>query len=98
MALSKIKHRVLLEIVQRYVPGTSSEISLAALEKIIKNDKRFSGNTKFFADYESVKIVGEEKVRYTEVIAVMDAARGFRSEKGMITMFPNVSIAGGIVQ
>ncbi len=51
-----------------------------------------------FADHESIKLVGEEKIKYQTVIAVMDAARGTRTPDGNVTMFPNVSIAGGIIQ
>jgi hypothetical protein len=32
------------------------------------------------------------------VVSVMDAARGMRGDQGSVTMFPNVSIAGGIFQ
>ena len=32
------------------------------------------------------------------VVAVMDAARGYKTANGNVSLFPNVSIAGGIVQ
>jgi biopolymer transport protein ExbD len=55
-----------------------------------------------FADHESVKIVAEEQVKYNTVIAVMDAARATKVGEGEtsvnVQMFPNVAIAGGIVQ
>jgi biopolymer transport protein ExbD len=54
--------------------------------------------TTVFPDHESIKIVAEEKMKYKTVVAVMDAARGTRTPDGNVTMFPNVSIAGGIVQ
>ena len=56
------------------------------------------GSVANFADNEAVKIVAEEKIKYDTVVAVMDAARGARTDQGNVTMFPNVSIAGGIVQ
>jgi hypothetical protein len=51
-----------------------------------------------FADHEDIKLVGEEKIKYQAVVAVMDAARGTHTPDGNVTMFPNVSIAGGIIQ
>lgn len=95
--LSRVKQRVLYEIVKAYVPGTAANTPLEALHNTFLS-KNLSGAT-LYADHENVKIVGEEKIQYATVIAVMDAARGFRiSGVGGVTMFPNVSIAGGIVQ
>ena len=59
-----------------------------------KND--FSG-IEGFKDHEDIKIVAEEQIRYETVIAVMDAARGTGTPYGNVTMFPNVSLAGGII-
>ena len=59
--------------------------------------KNLAGTT-MFADHEAIKLVGEEKVKYQAVVAVMDAARGTHTPDGNVTMFPNVSIAGGIIQ
>jgi hypothetical protein len=52
----------------------------------------------WFEDHENIRIVAEENVRYDDVVAVMDAARGYLTPVGNVTMFPNVSLAGGIIQ
>jgi biopolymer transport protein ExbD len=59
--------------------------------------KDFSA-VRVFPDHENVKIVAEDKIKYETVVSVMDAARGTRTADGNVTMFPNVSIAGGIIQ
>jgi hypothetical protein len=50
-----------------------------------------------FQDFESVKIVAEDTIKYETVVAVMDAARVFQTDEGKVPLFPNVSLAGGIV-
>lgn len=94
--LSEIKKKALYEIVRQYQPGISRNESLSLLYgEFLKLPPGASGA---FVDHEDVKIVAEEQIKYSTVVAVMDAARGFRSSEGNVTMFPNVSIAGGIVQ
>ena len=51
-----------------------------------------------FKDHESIKIVAQDTIKYQTVISVMDAARGTATPQGKVTMFPNVSLAGGIIQ
>jgi biopolymer transport protein ExbB len=94
--LGEIKKRVLYEIVKSYYPSIPQDASLYQLYKAYA-DKNLT-SAALFADHEAVKIVGEEKIRYQTVVAVMDAARGTRTPEGNVTMFPNVSIAGGIIQ
>jgi biopolymer transport protein ExbB len=94
--LGEIKKRVLYEIVKSYYPSISPDASLYQLYKAY-TDKNLAAAT-LFPDHEAIKIVGEEKIRYQTVVAVMDAARGTRTPEGNVTMFPNVSIAGGIIQ
>jgi biopolymer transport protein ExbB/TolQ/biopolymer transport protein ExbD len=94
--LADIKKKALFEIVRSYIPGTSEGSSL--LELYNAYVKLLPMTPPFFADHESVKIVAEEQVKYKTVVAVMDASRGYRTPEGSVTMFPNVSIAGGIVQ
>jgi len=94
--LAEVKRRTLLEIVRAVNAQTPAGATLLQLDKYYrKND--FSAVTAF-EDHESIKIVAEEKIRYQVVVEVMDAARGIRSGEFTATMFPNVSLAGGIVQ
>ena len=93
--LAEVKHKALEQIVKPYNAGVTATTPLyelyAAFQKIP------AGSLGSFEDHESVKIVAEEKIKYKVVVAVMDAARGIRTPEGNVTMFPNVSIAGGIV-
>lgn len=94
--LSEIKKRALFEIVKAYFPAIPPDASLYQLYKAYM-EKSIASST-FFPDHEAIKIVGEERIKYQTVVAVMDAARGIRTPDGNVTMFPNVSIAGGIIQ
>jgi hypothetical protein len=82
--------------VKAYFPTLPADASLYQLYTAYVS-KKLSGTT-MFADHEAIKLVGEEKIKYQAVVAVMDAARGTRTPDGNVTMFPNVSIAGGIIQ
>jgi biopolymer transport protein ExbD len=94
--LAEVKRKSLLEIDKAISPGVSPAASLAELYDIfVKNG---SPQTMVLSDHETIKIVAEEKMKYETVVSVMDAARGYKSPDGNVTMFPNVSIAGGIVQ
>jgi biopolymer transport protein ExbB/TolQ/biopolymer transport protein ExbD len=94
--LGEVKQIVLLEILRTLKADLSDNIPLITLySEYLKHD--FSG-LKLFEDHESIKIVAEDKIKYQAVVSVMDAARGITTEHGNVTMFPNVSIAGGIVQ
>jgi biopolymer transport protein ExbB/TolQ/biopolymer transport protein ExbD len=94
--LAEVKRKALLEIDKTLSPTVSSNASLVELYDIfVKNG---SPQTMVLGDHETIKIVAEEKMKYETVVAVMDAARGYKSPDGSVTMFPNVSIAGGIVQ
>jgi biopolymer transport protein ExbD len=68
---------------------------VVALFHIFKHNFRV---IELFEDHESVKIVAEDKIKYETIVSVMDAARGISTPRGNVTLFPNVSIAGGIVQ
>lgn len=94
--LSEIKKKVLVEIVRPYKPSVSTNSSLAELYSSFS--KLPPAGISNFADNDAVKIVAEEKITYKTVVAVMDAARGAHTDDGNVTMFPNVSIAGGIIQ
>jgi biopolymer transport protein ExbB len=95
--LAEIKRKALYELMKANfgdaVPQNADlyQLYLAYMKKDL------TGNT-IFPDHESIKIVAEEKIKYKTVIDVMDAARGTKTPNGNATMFPNVSIAGGIVQ
>jgi Biopolymer transport proteins len=94
--LAEIKKKALLEIIKTSFPDVPAQASLYQLYKTYIS-KDFSG-TKIFSDHESVKIVAEDKIKYETVVSVMDAARGAKTPDGSVTMFPNVAIAGGIIQ
>jgi biopolymer transport protein ExbB len=94
--LADVKQKALVEIVRPFDPGVSSGTALSRLYKEYLSKVGDPGAT--FPDHEAIKIVAEETVKYQVVIAVMDAARGIITDQTNITMFPNVSLAGGIVQ
>jgi biopolymer transport protein ExbD len=94
--LADIKKKALYEIVRRYTQDITESTTLVELSNAYQKLEPFT--PPFFADHESIKIVAEEQVKYKTVVAVMDASRGYRTPEGNVTMFPNVSIAGGIVQ
>jgi hypothetical protein len=50
-----------------------------------------------FQDFENIKIVAEDTIKYQTVVAVMDAARLVQTKQGAVPLFPNVSLAGGII-
>jgi len=94
--LADVKQRVLFEIIRNVKPDLKNDTPIEQLYLIYtRNDlSRISS----FSDHQSIKIVAEDKIKYQTVIAVMDAARGFSTDAGDVTLFPNVSIAGGIIQ
>jgi len=94
--LADIKKKALLQIVGSSYSGVNAQTSLLDLYKDYES-KDFSG-TQLFSDHESIKIIAEDKITYATVVSVMDAARGISVDGGNVTMFPNVTIAGGIIQ
>ncbi len=95
-ALAKVKKQVLFDIIRLANPNVPQGSALQQLyNHYSKNDY---SSIEAFKDHEDVKIVAEEQIRYETVVAVMDAARGTKTPHGKVTMFPNVSLAGGIVQ
>ncbi len=94
--LADIKRKALIELLKANVGPVPENVNLYQLYHSFLT--RDLSKTKVFQDHESVKIVAEEKIKYETVIAVMDAARGTKTPDGNVTMFPNVLIAGGIVQ
>ncbi len=95
-ALAEVKRQALLEIIRVAHPALPGDASLLKLYTAYTK-KDFSA-VELFKDHESVKIVAEDTIKYQTVVSVMDAARGARFPHGSVTMFPNVSLAGGIVQ
>jgi biopolymer transport protein ExbD len=94
--LAEVKRKALHKILYSIKSDIPDNVSLWQLySAYTKHD--FSA-VKLFSDHESIKIIADEKVKYQIVISVMDAARGTATEAGKATMFPNVSIAGGIIQ
>ncbi len=94
-ALCEVKRKALYEIDKAYFTVGPDATLIELYKAYISKD--LSGSTTF-PDNESIKIVAEEKIKYQTVVAVMDAARGAKTDGGVVTLFPNVSIAGGIVQ
>jgi biopolymer transport protein ExbB len=94
--LAEIKKKALYEIIKASSQNITSGSSLIALYKVYVSSNL--GSSGPFADHENIKIVAEDKIKYETVVSVMDAARGMRTPQGSVTMFPNVSIAGGIIQ
>ncbi len=94
--LARVKRRVLLDIVRTARPNVPENASLVRLYKLYKAGEQRFVQQGVFADHEDIKIVAEDKIRYETVVSTMDAARGIRSPEGRATMFPNVSLAGGI--
>jgi biopolymer transport protein ExbD len=94
--LADIKKKALFEVIRSLYANVPSQATLGQLYKTYIA-KDFS-DSKIFSDHESVKIVAEDKIKYETVVSVMDAARGYKTPEGNITMFPNVAIAGGIIQ
>jgi biopolymer transport protein ExbD len=94
--LAEVKSMVLREIIQARFGSVPAGATLYQLYNAYLT--RHLEETSVFADHESIKIVAEEAVKYETVVAVMDAARGIRTSDGNVTMFPNVAIAGGVVQ
>jgi biopolymer transport protein ExbB len=94
--LAEVKKKALFEIVKASSSTVTTATSLFTLYKTyVSHDFSAIGP---FADHENIKIVAEDKIKYETVVSVMDAARGMRTSEGSVTMFPNVSIAGGIIQ
>jgi hypothetical protein len=94
--LAEVKKQSLRSIIAAKHPEIPESATLLQLyNNYIKNDYSGIGA---FRDHEAVKIVAEDSVKYQVVVSVMDAARGTRTSNGKVTMFPNVSLAGGIVQ
>lgn len=94
--LAEVKKQVLFEIIRTVKPDIRKDTPLEQLYLMYtKNNLIETGS---FDDHQSIKIVAEDKIKYQTVIAVMDAARGFSTDAGDVTLFPNVSIAGGIIQ
>ena len=96
LKLAEVKQKALREILRTVKPDIPEQAPLFQLyTTYTKHD--FSA-VRLFSDHESIKIVADDKTRYQVVVSVMDAARGAATSLGTVTMFPHVSIAGGILQ
>ena len=94
--VAEVKRRALYEIIKLAKPDLQADTELWKLAFLYgRNDL---SSVTMFRDHESVKIVADDKIKYQTVVSVMDAARGTKTSSGNVTLFPNVSIAGGIVQ
>lgn len=94
-ALAEVKKKALFEIIRAANPAVPQGSTLQQLyNHYTKNDYSV---IETFRDHESVKIVAEDQIKYETVVSVMDAARGTQTPHGKVSMFPNVSLAGGII-
>lgn len=94
--LAEIKQKALLEVLRTIKPDLPDDADLWLLySTYLRHNFRV---IEVFEDHESIKIVAEDKIKYETIVSVMDAARGISTPRGNVTLFPNVSIAGGIVQ
>lgn len=95
--LAEVKRKAMIQLLRTVKPDIPDGASLYSLCKAYAgNEARFAGS-KIFPDHESIKIVAENTIKYQTIVSLMDAARGTRTPNGQVTMFPNVSLAGGIV-
>jgi biopolymer transport protein ExbB/TolQ/biopolymer transport protein ExbD len=94
--LAEVKEKVLRDLLATAYPSVPEGASLIQLYR--KYTQTDLGALEMFKDHESVKIVAEDTIRYETVVGVMDAARGVDTPHGKVTMFPEVSLAGGIVR
>jgi len=92
--LSEVKQKALYGIMKSVKPELTPTTPLG---KLYSEYSKFDlSKSKAFVDHENVKIVAEEKIKYQTIVSVMDAARAVTTDYGTVTMFPNVSIAGGV--
>lgn len=94
--VAEVKRKALFEIIRQAKTDLPEDTELWKLSYLYKKNNLSSIPS--FPDHESVKIVADDKIHYQTVVSVMDAARGVSTPNGNVTLFPNVSIAGGIVQ
>lgn len=94
-ALAKVKKKALFEVIRATNPGLPEGSTLLQLYNHYKKSDYSGAET--FKDHENIKIVAEEEIMYETVVSVMDAARGTKTPHGKVAMFPNVSLAGGII-
>jgi biopolymer transport protein ExbD len=92
--VAEVKRRALLEILRTADPSIPANTDLYRLQAVFQ--KSSYGELAVFADHEELKIVAQDSIKYQVVVSVMDAARGMKGPQGTVTMFPIVSIAGGI--
>ncbi|MBN1309659.1 MAG: MotA/TolQ/ExbB proton channel family protein [Chitinispirillaceae bacterium] len=94
--LAEVKRKALYQIIRLAKPDLPAETELWKLSYLYTHHDLKS--VTLFEDHENVKIVADDRINYQTVISVMDAARGVVTASGNVTLFPNVSMAGGIVR
>jgi len=93
--LAEIKRKVLFEIIKSANSGLKENATL--LQLFTHYNKNDYSQVEAFLDHEDVKIVADETIKYEIIVAVMDAARGTKTPNGNVGLFPNVSLAGGMI-
>jgi len=94
--LLELKRRALVRILRTADPGIADDADIYRLQSVYEQNREGFSAVPVFTDHEDLKIVAQDSIKYRVVISTMDAARGFSGPKGSVSMFPNVSIAGGI--
>jgi biopolymer transport protein ExbB/TolQ/biopolymer transport protein ExbD len=93
--LASIKRNTLFELLSSVYPDAIPP-DATLLQLYNAYTKRDLSQVTMFADHEAIKLVAEEDIDYKIVVNVMDAARGISFPNGNVTMFPEVSLGGGI--
>jgi biopolymer transport protein ExbB/TolQ/biopolymer transport protein ExbD len=96
--LADCKRQALLQILRTIKSDIPDKTELYSLGRTFENNRQRLQTVQLFEDHEDIKVVAEDKISYQTVVAVMDAARGTRTPHGDVSLFPNVSLAGGIVR
>ncbi len=92
--LATIKKKALYQLLSSVYPSIPENATLLQLYNGYQ--KRDLENVRAFSDHEQIKIIAERDIEYKTVVQVMDAARGVTFTNGNVTMFPEVSLGGGI--
>lgn len=95
--IANVKQKALYKIVrQGGMKSITQDEDIWKLQSLYR--KNGFSSTEIFKDHEDIKIVAEDKIHFQTIVSVMDAARSIKTASGSVTLFPNVSLAGGIIQ
>lgn len=93
--LYEVKKQVGIRLIQEYFPQYNpSQMSTSQMLKVL--EEADLSEIKHFRDFESVKMVAEEKIPFQQIINIMDAAREVSNNGQAIPLFPEVSMGAGV--